>query len=247
MDNSIPKGTANNGAKFKGCLGEVRVNGLVLPYFPDSEVYTDKIQPRSHYNLNSTKPEEGCILCFQSDCQNGGTCSNASDQYACECPLGYAGDDCSENIDECLAAECANNSTCIDGIANYTCRCMPGYEGRHCELEIDECESNPCHNGGTCTDHIADFSCTCTEDYAGPQCDVLRLVTCENNPCRNGSSCVDGYSKYFSILIPFIIFLCIYLQTPKNTKSRKNTKYHFNQENILFCPLDILKLVSIPT
>uniref|UniRef100_A0A6B2E8N3 Putative cadherin egf lag seven-pass g-type receptor n=1 Tax=Phlebotomus kandelakii TaxID=1109342 RepID=A0A6B2E8N3_9DIPT len=194
VDNSIPRGPANNGAKFKGCLGEVRVNDLLLPYFPDAEVYMDRMEPRSHYTLNSTKPEEGCILCFQDDCQNGGMCSNASDQYACECPLGYDGDNCSENIDECLAAECTNNSTCIDGIANYTCYCTPGYEGRHCELDIDECLSNPCHNGGICTNLVADFSCACTEDYAGPQCDVLRLVTCENIPCRNGSACTDGYN-----------------------------------------------------
>lgn len=198
--NAIPKGI-DNGAVFKGCLGEARVGGLLLPYYRHSELYPESFRPRNHFRLNSTKQGEGCILCFQDDCQNGGICNNPSENYACECPAGYELDDCSHNIDECLTANCANNSTCIDLIANYTCRCLPGYDGTHCENEIDECLSAPCHNNGVCTDLVAAYSCACTEDYAGPQCDVLRLVTCENAPCKNGSTCIDGYSMYMFLEI----------------------------------------------
>lgn len=60
----IPKGI-NNGQVFKGCLGEVRVNGLLLPYFTQSEVYPETQPPLPHFSLNSSKPEEGCVLCFQ--------------------------------------------------------------------------------------------------------------------------------------------------------------------------------------
>lgn len=56
----------DNGAVFKGCLGEARIGGLLLPYFSHPEVYVDNIRPRSHFRLNSTKPEEGCVLCFQA-------------------------------------------------------------------------------------------------------------------------------------------------------------------------------------
>lgn len=62
---TIPKGI-DNGAVFKGCLGEARIGGLLLPYFTHSEVYVDNIRPRPHFRLNSTKPEEGCVLCFQA-------------------------------------------------------------------------------------------------------------------------------------------------------------------------------------
>lgn len=62
--NAIPKGI-DNGAVFRGCLGEARVGGLLLPYFSHSEVYSDNFRPRSHFRLNSTKPDEGCVLCFQ--------------------------------------------------------------------------------------------------------------------------------------------------------------------------------------
>lgn len=203
--NTIPKGI-DNGAIFKGCLGEARIGGLLLPYFPHSEVYTENVRPRSHFELNSTKPEEGCVLCLQQDCQNGGICGNPSEDYACTCPAGYEADDCSVNIDECLTANCLNNATCTDLIANYTCNCLPGFEGRHCESEINECLSNPCRNGGICTDMLAGYSCECTEDYAGPQCETLRLVTCENMPCKNGSTCIDGYSKYYFDLILLLLF-----------------------------------------
>lgn len=191
----IPKGN-NFGHMFKGCLGEIRVGGLLLPYFPHEEIYPEKnSRTKSYFTLNSTEPEEGCVVCFQQDCKNGGICTNATEIYACDCPAGYANDDCSENIDECLESLCTNNSTCVDGIAAYTCDCLPGYEGMYCEKEIDECLSNPCHNGGICTDMFAAFQCECTEDYAGPTCDVLRLVTCENYPCKNGSMCVDGFNQ----------------------------------------------------
>lgn len=145
----------DGGASFKGCVGEARIGGFLLPFFPHDEIYPDKIRPRSLFRLNSTKPKEGCVLCFQQSCKNGGICSNPSEDYACTCPFGYEGDDCSSNIDECLTAECLNNSTCIDLIADYKCKCLPGYEGKHCESEINECLSQPCKNGGNCTDLLA--------------------------------------------------------------------------------------------
>ncbi|XP_055602052.1 protein crumbs isoform X2 [Uranotaenia lowii] len=195
-NNSVVNGGIDKGSTFKGCLGESRVGGYLLPYFQHDVIYPDTFRfSGAHFNLNSSQPEEGCILCFQQSCKNGGFCSNPSEKYACDCPAGYESDDCSQNIDECLVANCTNNSTCIDGVASFTCQCLDGYEGELCEFEIDECMSNPCHNGGSCTDMIATFSCNCTEEYAGPQCDVFRLVTCENQPCKNGSTCIDGFNS----------------------------------------------------
>ncbi|XP_061505186.1 protein crumbs isoform X1 [Anopheles gambiae] len=194
-NNSVVSGGIDKGSSFKGCLGETRVGGFLLPYFPHELIYPDTFNlTEGHFTLNSSQPEQGCILCFQQSCKNGGVCSNPSEQYACECPAGYESDDCSQNIDECLAANCANGATCVDGVASFACQCVEGYEGQLCEIEINECDSNPCHNGGVCQDLLAGFTCTCTEEYAGPQCDVFRLVTCENLPCRNGSRCVDGYN-----------------------------------------------------
>ncbi|XP_055854363.1 protein crumbs isoform X1 [Episyrphus balteatus] len=192
-DNLLSRGMTS-GATFKGCLGEARLGDLILPYFMNNEMYSENLQPRSQFRLNSTKPEEGCVLCFQEDCKNEAVCTNPSEQYACDCRPGYEGDDCSIDIDECLLANCTNNSTCIDKVASFICSCLPGYDGQLCEHNIDECASMPCHNGGNCTDLVAAYHCDCTEDYAGPQCDVLKLVTCADQPCRSGSTCVDGFN-----------------------------------------------------
>ncbi|XP_023158448.1 protein crumbs isoform X2 [Ceratitis capitata] len=190
--------SAQQGSQFKGCLGEARVGDLLLPYFSNAEMYPRtenvSVQPHSQFHLNSSKPDEGCVLCFNTDCRNGGYCSSPSEQYACTCLPGYEGEDCGTDINECLNATCENNSTCIDKVADFQCRCLPGYDGRYCEHNIDECASQPCHNGGNCTDLIAAFHCDCTEDYAGVQCDMLKQVTCENLPCRNGSTCEDGFN-----------------------------------------------------
>ncbi|XP_030376578.1 protein crumbs isoform X3 [Scaptodrosophila lebanonensis] len=190
--------SAQQGSQFKGCLGEARVGDLLLPYFSNAELYPHtenvSVQLQAQFRLNSTRPAEGCTLCFNTDCKNGGSCNAPSEEYACTCLPGYEGDDCGTDIDECLNAHCENNGTCLNQVADFYCQCQPGFEGRYCEQNIDECSTQPCHNGGKCTDLIAAFKCECTDDYTGPQCDVLKQMTCENQPCRNGSSCENGFN-----------------------------------------------------
>ncbi|XP_016036029.2 protein crumbs isoform X1 [Drosophila simulans] len=189
--------SAQQGSQFKGCVGEARVGDLLLPYFSMAELYSRtnvSVQQKAQFRLNATRPEEGCILCFQSDCKNDGFCQSPSDEYACTCQPGFEGDDCGTDIDECLNTECLNNGTCINQVAAFFCQCQPGFEGQHCEQNIDECADQPCHNGGNCTDLIASYVCDCPEDYMGPQCDVLKQMTCENEPCRNGSTCQNGFN-----------------------------------------------------
>ncbi|KAL1131733.1 hypothetical protein AAG570_011346 [Ranatra chinensis] len=179
-------------AVFRGCIGEVRVGGLLLPYFTAEQLNLTNASARDHFELipgSSIGEEFGCMLCYNTDCNNGGQCKNATESYLCECLAGYAGDDCSENIDECLESDCKNNSTCVDGLANYTCLCQPGWAGTLCDKEIDECASSPCLNNGTCIDHLAKFECRCGNDYVGERCEQLKQITCDNQPCYNNASC----------------------------------------------------------
>ena len=69
-----------------------------------------------------------CILCYEHECQNGGTCEEPKNVFECTCPAGFEDSLCSTNIDECLASQCTNGQ-CLDGIANYTCICEPGWTG----------------------------------------------------------------------------------------------------------------------
>lgn len=123
------------GEPFKGCLGEVRIGSILLHYFTYEEVYQNaNFTPLEFLALqdngNSTHRDSvGCQLCFDTDCKNDGYCLDKANSYVCECPAGYAEDDCSFNIDECVFNKCQNGATCIDGIANYTCVCNTGWQG----------------------------------------------------------------------------------------------------------------------
>ncbi|XP_045483741.1 protein crumbs isoform X3 [Harmonia axyridis] len=182
--------------KFKGCLGEIRIGGLLLPFFTNKELKSNNHYSQEFYELISeTKPEIDCTLCYNSDCFNQGQCISPTETYKCDCPAGYAADDCSIDINECLNNQCQNNAKCVDLVAKYRCDCQVGYEGEHCEIDIDECLSNPCRHGGSCIDLIGTFKCNCPEDFVGKQCEAPLLITCDNKPCKDGATCQTGTNK----------------------------------------------------
>lgn len=43
--------------------------------------------------------------CVSKPCMNHGLCHNTQGSYMCECPPGFSGMDCEEDIDDCLASE----------------------------------------------------------------------------------------------------------------------------------------------
>ncbi|KAJ8936905.1 hypothetical protein NQ318_010932 [Aromia moschata] len=176
-----------------GCLGEIRIGGLLLPYFLTKEIYPNQTYSEEFFELDATsRVRLGCVLCYDADCFNQGSCANDTETYKCNCRPGYAADDCSVDINECENNRCQNNATCVDGVAKYECDCLPGYEGLYCETDIDECLSNPCRHGGTCNDLVGTFKCDCPEDFVGKQCEAPLLITCENRPCREGATCQKG-------------------------------------------------------
>ena len=93
--------------------------------------------------------------CGKNNCQNGGVCQSFENntQYVCNCPVGFTGQMCEENIDDCIDVICNENEECADLINGYECRCPQGYEGENCSQEINEClPTSPCQNGATCND-----------------------------------------------------------------------------------------------
>ena len=78
---------------------------------------------------SSKQPPKGCILCFENECENNGTCRDPHEAYECSCLPGFQGLKCEENIDECLSNNCLNGATCLDHINSYSCQCVPGYTG----------------------------------------------------------------------------------------------------------------------
>ncbi|XP_034945316.1 protein crumbs isoform X2 [Chelonus insularis] len=191
----LPSHMMMSGDAFKGCLGEVRIGGMLLHYYTFDQVYGNaNFTPTEYFALktNTTHDSIGCRLCFENECKNNGHCQDQFNSYVCDCPPGYSEDDCSVDIDECESNNCQNNSTCIDGIANYTCECNKGWQGWLCDKDINECvPTSPCQHDGVCVNLPGSFRCECPDSFTGELCQHFRLITCKEHPCANGSTCTD--------------------------------------------------------
>uniref|UniRef100_A0A0A9W8L0 Protein crumbs homolog 2 n=2 Tax=Lygus hesperus TaxID=30085 RepID=A0A0A9W8L0_LYGHE len=183
------------GEYFLGCIGEVRIGGLLLPYFTQAVLNNSNSTNKDHFELtegSSLGETLGCLLCFEEECQNGANCTDPESSYTCHCQIGFEGDFCEHDINECENNnECLHNSTCIDQVGSFVCQCSEGYQGDYCGFETNECQSNPCQNGGTCQDRLARFECICPSEYVGPMCEQPRQITCLDEPCQNLGSCLD--------------------------------------------------------
>jgi len=54
--------------------------------------------------------------------------------FRCDCPDGYAGENCTTRINHCEILPCLNNGNCINHVNNYTCDCHILFTGRNCEI-----------------------------------------------------------------------------------------------------------------
>ena len=180
---------------YRGCLGELRIGGILIPYYTAVELKNNTASIRFDIDSRVALVTSECLVCFENECQNGGTCQNPEEMFECTCRTGFEDSLCSTNIDECLINVCING-VCIDGIGNYTCDCDPAWTGWLCDEDLDECLSDPCQNGGTCTQNVepGNYTCECTSQYKGHNCDQLKNRTCIDNPCKNGN-CLDRISK----------------------------------------------------
>ena len=135
----------------------------------------------------------GCVdePCDNVICLNGGEDVTRGDECFCECPPGYEGGNCENEVqDPCATVECQNDGTCNE---DGTCDCPPGFSGDTCETVI--CEVLECQNGGTCVTGV----CDCLDGFSGVNCEVDDAcidVTCQNGgTCNTGvCDCPDGFT-----------------------------------------------------
>nr|XP_045374403.1 basement membrane-specific heparan sulfate proteoglycan core protein [Camelus bactrianus] len=114
----LPPAT-NVSAHFRGCVGEVSVNGkrLDLTY--------------------SFLGSQGIGQCYDSSpcerqpCQNGATCMPAGEyEFQCLCRDGFKGDLCEHEENPCQLREpCLHGGTC----QGTRCLCPPGFSGPRCQ------------------------------------------------------------------------------------------------------------------
>ena len=59
-------------------------------------------------------------------------------RYVCDCPFGFGGLNCSQELDECQSNPCQNEARCVDMLGTYHCECTRGWIGREnpCSREL---------------------------------------------------------------------------------------------------------------
>ena len=113
---------ANYDSQYRGCMRELRIAGVLVPFFTPAQLVNNTASDRFDVETGSDVVEtsvSGCVLCYEHECQNGAKCAEPQEKYECACQPGYEGETCDINIDECLDNKCTNG-ICVDGIANYT-------------------------------------------------------------------------------------------------------------------------------
>lgn len=99
--------------------------------------------------------------CLSNPCSNGGSCSENSQGYECQCAPGWSGP-------SCTISEIA--------LYLYPLNVSTPHRKDHAEypeffcLDVDDCAPNPCNHGGTCQDMVNGFKCHCPSQWTGKTC-----------------------------------------------------------------------------
>lgn len=116
---------------YQGCLEEVRIHGILLPFFDDDTFINNTSKERfmlRQRNFNhGCQRNSGCGTEPQS-CANGATCVPDYYTYTCNCSMGYMGRWCQDYMDYCVDASCMNGK-CVNTLERHVCRCYPGFTG----------------------------------------------------------------------------------------------------------------------
>ncbi|XP_071475764.1 cubilin [Marmota flaviventris] len=103
------------------------------------------------YTGNGYGPS-GCVqlsnICLSHPCLHG-QCIDTVSSYFCRCDPGWAGVNCTENINECSSNPCQNGGTCIDGINAFSCECTSSWTGSHCQIPQQVCGGSLSEMNGT--------------------------------------------------------------------------------------------------
>lgn len=123
-------------------------------------------------------------------CFNGGVCTNLIGSFNCECPVGWTGARCDQDVNECEAEQnpCANGGACTNTDGGFTCDCPDNWTGDLCDVDVDECLNDPCQNNSGCLNNAGSYECVCNNGWGGQNCDE-DFDECGMNLCPEGSVC----------------------------------------------------------
>ncbi len=164
----------NAGVKLSGCLGPVKIGGLLLPFHHDTEFNLPRPQEEQFSRINSkASPQYGCwgaSVCAPNPCQNKGVCEDLFDLHHCTCPSEWTGPLCEESANACISSPCIYGN-CTDLPGGFRCVCELGYTGEQCQAEVDMCENSSCGNGATCLKGFGSYACLCPQNLTGQYCE----------------------------------------------------------------------------
>ncbi|XP_069869358.1 protein crumbs homolog 2 [Dipodomys merriami] len=122
-----PADTRPWGGPFRGCLQDLRLNGLHLPFFPrPTENSSQPAAPRGPGELDASQAwnlTRGCVsedTCSPDPCLNGGTCLVTWNDFNCTCPDNFTGPTCAQQR-WCPSQPCLPPATCEEVPDGFVC------------------------------------------------------------------------------------------------------------------------------
>ncbi|XP_058998330.1 protein crumbs homolog 2 [Mustela lutreola] len=109
------------GGPFRGCLQDLRLNDLHLPFFP--LLLGNSSQPSELGSRQSRNLTMGCVsedTCSPDPCLNGGICLVTWNDFHCTCPVNFTGPTCAQQL-WCPGQPCLPPATCEEVPDGFVC------------------------------------------------------------------------------------------------------------------------------